>query len=66
MLDKQFSTKRGGTKYFIQEGGWDKGFYVGNGGDAADVDGEEDVSEANILLSEGNMLSARARIFSSQ
>ena len=56
MLDKQFSTKRGGTKYFIQEGGWDKGFYVGNGGDVADVDGEEDVSEANILLSEGNML----------
>ena len=32
-------------------------------GDVADVYGEEDVSEANILLSEGNMLSAGARIF---
>ena len=33
-------------------------FYVGNDGDVADVYGEEDVSKANILLSEGNMLSA--------
>ena len=41
-------------------------FYVGVDGDVADVDGEEDVSEANILLSEGNMLPARARIFSGQ
>ena len=38
-------------------------FYVGNDGDVADVYGEEDVSEANILLSEGDMLSAGARIF---
>ena len=38
-------------------------FYVGNDGDIADVYGEEDVSEANILLSEGNMLSTGARIF---
>ena len=37
-------------------------FYVGNDGDVADVYGEEDVSEANILLSEVNMLSAGARI----
>ena len=36
-------------------------FFVGNDGDTADVYGEEDVSEANILLSEGNMLSAGAR-----
>ena len=38
-------------------------FYVGNDGDVADVYGEEDVSEANILLSEGDMLSAGGRIF---
>ena len=38
-------------------------FYVGNDGDVADVYGEEDVSEANILLNEGDMLSAGARIF---
>ena len=38
-------------------------FYVGNDGDVADVYGEEDVSEANILRSEGNVLSAGARIF---
>ena len=38
-------------------------FYVGNGGDVADVKCEEDVSEASILLSEGSMLSAGARIF---
>ena len=38
-------------------------FYVGNDGDVADVYGEEDVSKANILLSEGNMLSLGARIF---
>ena len=28
MVDKQFSTKRGGTKYFIQEGGLDKDFML--------------------------------------
>ena len=38
-------------------------FYVGNDGDVADIYGEEDVSEANILLSEGNIISAGARIF---
>ena len=32
-------------------------FYFKNGGDVADVDDEEDVKEANILLNEGNMLS---------
>ena len=38
-------------------------FYVGNDGDVADVYGEEDLSEANILLSIGNMLSSGTRIF---
>ena len=38
-------------------------FYFRNDGDVAGVYSEEDVSEANILLSEGNMLSTGARIF---
>ena len=61
-MDKHFSTKGGRDKHFTQDGMGQR-FYVGNDGDVADVYGEEDVSEANILLSEGNMLSAGARIF---
>ena len=58
-----------GQTFYTREG-LGQTFYVGNGGDVADVNGEEDVSEANILLSEanillseGSMLSAGARIF---
>ena len=47
----------------LNKTGVEQRFYVGNDGDVANVYGEEDVSEANILLSEGNMLSAGARIF---
>ena len=50
-------------KIFHTRGGLRQRFYVGNGGDVTDVDGEEDVREANILLSEGNKLSAGGRIF---
>ena len=52
----------GGTN-ILHKRGVGQRFYVGNDGDVADVYGEEDVSKANILLSEGNMLSAGARIF---
>ena len=61
-MDKHFSTKGGGTN-ILHKTGVGQRFYVGNDGDVADVYGEEDVSEANILLSEGNVLSAGARIF---
>ena len=61
-MDKHFSTKAGGTN-ILHKTGVGQRFYVGNDGDVADVHGEEDVSEANILLSEGNMVSAGARFF---
>ena len=54
---------RGGGTNILHKTGVGQRFYVGNDGDVADVYGEEDVSEANILLSEGDMLSAGARIF---
>ena len=48
-MDKHFSTKWGRDKHFTQDGG-------GNDGDVADVYGEEDVSEANILLKGSKIL----------
>ena len=61
-MDKHFSTKGGGTN-ILHKTGVGQRFYVGNDGDVADVYGEEYASEANIFLSEGNMLSTGARIF---
>ena len=57
----------GGGKHFYMRGG-DKHFYtfsVGSDGGNDDVDSEEeeDVSEANIFVSEASKLSAGARIF---
>ena len=47
-----FLTHRGGTNIFATQGG--EKFYVEDVGGDDDVDGEEeDVSEANILVSEG-------------
>ena len=52
------------SKKIVQlRGGWQT-FYVEDVGDNEDVDGEEeDVSEANILVSEASKPSAGARIF---
>ena len=53
----------GGDKHFYTYGGGT--FSVGSDGGNNDVDGEEeeeDVSEANILVSEASKLSAGARI----
>ena len=50
----------GGGTIFLHKRGVGQRFYFKNGGDVAD---EEDVKEANILLSEGNMLSEGARTF---
>ena len=61
-MDKHFSTKGGRDKHFTRDGVGQR-FYVGNDGDVADIYGEEDGSKANILLSEGDMLSVGARIF---
>ena len=58
-----FFHQGGEGQTFYTRGGLGQRFYVGNYGDVADVYGEEDVSEASILLSEGNMLSTRPRIF---
>ena len=67
-----FLTHRGGDKHFCPTGGdnhfhtdrWGQTFYVEDVGGDDDVDGEEeDVSEANILVSEASKLSAGARIF---
>ena len=53
-IKKNFYTERGGGQTF----------YAKDGGGDGDVDGEEeDVSEANILVSEAIKLSAGARIF---
>ena len=58
-----FLTHREGTNIFATQGG-DKQFYVEDVGGDDDVDGEEeDVSEANILVSEASKPSAGARIF---
>ena len=67
-----FLTHRGGDKHFCHTGG-DKHFFTERGGQTFyvkdvggddDVDGEEeDVSEANIPVSEASKLSAGARIF---
>ena len=60
--DKHFYTERGGTNMFTLRGGGQT-FYVKDVGVDDDVDGEEeDVSEANILVSKVSMLSAGARI----
>ena len=65
-------TQRGGDKHFCHTGG-DKQFYTERGGQTfyvEDVGGDdnddrekEDVSEANIHVSEASKLSAGARIF---
>ena len=61
--DKHFYTARGGDKHFYTERGGQT-FYVKDVGGDDDVDGEEeDVSEANILVSEASKPSAGARIF---
>ena len=53
---------QGGTNIFATQGG--EKFYVEDVGGDDDVDGEEeDVSEANILVSEASKPSAGARIF---
>ena len=58
-----FATQGGGTNIFTLRGGGQT-FYVKDVGGDDDVDGEEeDVSEANILVSEASKLSAGARIF---
>ena len=54
----------GGGTNFLHKRGVGQRFYFKNGGDVADVDDEEDMKEANILLNEGNMLSEGSRIFS--
>ena len=54
---------RGGGTNILHKTGVGQRFYFGNDVDIADVYGEEDVSEANILLSEGDMLSEGGRIF---
>ena len=58
-----FLTHLGGTNIFTHMGG--QTFSAGSDGGNDDVDGEEeeDVSEANILVSEASKLSAGARIF---
>ena len=54
---------QGGQTFLHWEGGGQT-FYVKDVGGDDDVDGEEeDVSEANILVSEASKLSAGARIF---
>ena len=54
---------RGGTNIFTLRGGGQT-FHVKDVGGDDDVDGEEeDVSKANILVSEASKLSAGARIF---
>ena len=51
----------GGDKHFYTEREGGQTFYVEDVGDDDDVDGEEeDVSEANILVSEASKLSAGA------
>ena len=58
-----FATQGGGQTFLHWEGGGQT-FYVEDVGGDDDVDGEEeDVSEANILVSEASKLSAGARIF---
>ena len=58
-----FFPHRGGTNIFATQGGGQT-FYVEDVGGDDDVDGEEeDVSEANILVSEASKPSAGARIF---
>ena len=52
----------GEGQIFYTRGGWDKDFIL-EMMLTADVYGEEDVSKAKILLSEGDMLSVGARIF---
>ena len=60
---KHFSHMRGGDKHFYTER-WGQTFYIGDVGGDGDVDGEEeDVSKANIPVSEAGKLSAGARIF---
>ena len=55
-------THRGGQTFLPHRGG--QTFYVEDVGGDDDVDGEEeDVSEANILVSEASKLAAGARIF---
>ena len=57
-----FDIWRGGQTFLPHRGG--QTFYVEDVGGDDDVDGEEeDVSEANILVSEASKLSAGARIF---
>ena len=65
-------TQRGGTNIFATQGGTNnftlrgggQTFYVEDVGGDGDVDGEEeDVSEANILVSEASKLSEGAGIF---
>ena len=52
---------QGGTNIFtLRRGG--QTFFVGASGGFGDVDGEIDVSEANISVSEASKLSAGARI----
>ena len=61
---KIFTHKEGGQTFLHIWGG--QTFSVGSDGGNDDVDGEEeeeDVSEANILVSEASKLSAGARIF---
>ena len=56
-------TLKGGGKHFCTERGGQT-FYVKDVGGDDDVDGEEeDVSEANILVSKASRLFAGARIF---
>ena len=47
--------------FYTERGG--QTFYVKDVGDDDDVDGEENVSEANTLVSVASKLSAGARIF---
>ena len=51
----------GGGQTFLHKGGGQT-FSVRRDGGNDDVDGEEDVSKANILVSKANKLSAGARI----
>ena len=57
-----FLTHRGGQTFLPHRGG--QTFYVEDVGGDDDVDGEEeDVSKANILVSEASKLSSGGRIF---
>ena len=64
MSEANIFATQGGTNIFTLGGGGQT-FYVDDVGGDDDVDGEEeeDVSEANIFVSEASKLSTGARIF---